>query len=264
MAKRTMEIQIPFGKAGDPVQETSQFGRIPEGTYLATVHQVNGRETQNGDPMVSIDLQIDTAPAVRKHVSDVFVIQSGKGASLFAVQRLNGVLVASGIKAQTKTASLAAVVKNLEGRQLCIEVVDHTIPETEEYSAKETSKPSGYYRLDSEEAERVAGAAPADDDEGGDQGEWGEGDGDEDEDGRPKRKSSKSKSKSKQKDEDADGDGDGDGCDDEDCEIEDCDGDHDGDGDFDEDGGDGDGDSGDGDDDDEPPKKKKGKKKSRR
>ena len=121
-------IQIPFGKSGDPVQETSQFGRIPEGTYLATIFKIDPRETKDGTPMIGLDLRVDSAPAKNKHVSDVFVIQSGKGASMFAIQRLHGVLVASGIKQQTKTVSSDALIKNMEGRQLVIEVVE--VPES--------------------------------------------------------------------------------------------------------------------------------------
>ncbi len=242
-------IQIPFGKAGDPVQETSQFGRIPEGTYFATLFKIDPRETRDGVPMIGLDLRIDTAPAKNKHVSDVFVIQSGKNANMFAVQRLHGVLVASGIKQQESTVSSDALIKNMEGRQLVVEIVDHEIPATDDYEMRKTSKPSGYYRLDSEEADRVDGATSASDDE--EEGD-GDGDGEFDEESRPKRKAKKSKSKKRDRD-----DG---GCDDEDCEIEDCDGDHDGD-----DGGCDDEDceiedcDGDHEEEEEPPPKKKGK-----
>lgn len=213
MAKAT----INFGKA-PPVNKSSTFDLIPQGYYLMSI-RAESRETSGDDPKPSIPVTFTVEQGKQKgrRVGKTFVIPTSKKDSLWGIQLLHGLMVASGIKEQDGIVEIAKVVKGLnkEGRTVVVGVRDGRMPARGDFPERDVSQPDEFLDPDSKAGKQALGSGKAstnddDDDDSDDDDDDDEkpskkakADEDDDDDDEPKVKSRKS---SKDDDDDDDDD----------------------------------------------------------
>lgn len=139
------EVIVNF-KGADPVSGGGKFDRVPEGTYHVKVIKADSVKTSTDKPALACTIAVSKGEYKGKKVSDWFVLpRKGTNDSIFGVQRLHGLMVATGMKRQSGKVKLVSIAKALTNRECVCEIVDSTLPETESQKSRTVSSPEKYY-----------------------------------------------------------------------------------------------------------------------
>lgn len=145
-------ITLDF-KDAPPAQGGGGLGdHVTPGGYLLTIGKLSQSNTTTGKEMVNAEYRT----AENKRITENFVLpRPGTNDSKFPLQRFHALLVSIGMAEQSGQASLD--LDKMSGRQFIGDVVDDIIPASADgkYGERLTSKPNGYYKVGSEEGNKL-------------------------------------------------------------------------------------------------------------
>lgn len=148
---------VTFDFTDAPPAQGGGSDHIPPGRYLLRVVKVEDGKSQNTNArMVTARHEVIEGPEQGKRLTDQWVITGEK--SKFARQRLNAFLVNLGLRTQEKAVQVD--LDKLEGKLVEALVRDNTIPATDKYPERLTSKVDSYF-LHGKPAAAKNGATPA-------------------------------------------------------------------------------------------------------
>lgn len=129
---------------------------VPPGGYLLTINKNTMVKTQSGKDMIVMEYRT----AENKRITENFVIpREGTDDSKFPLQRFHALLNSVGVPDLTDAGDQNFDLDQMNGKQFVGDVVDEEIPAKDNYPARSTSRPNGYYALTSDEAKRLMDVA---------------------------------------------------------------------------------------------------------
>lgn len=150
------DIVINFGDS-PPAQGRGSFDHIPAGTYILDIVKGTQGTTSTEKPMVDVSFVVAEGDSKGRRVRSMFVIpRGGTDDSNFGIQRLNALLVACGLKAQSKTVKASKLLKAIEKKKVVAMVEDRILPAQGNRSETTISDPVEFHSLKSEAAQVYA------------------------------------------------------------------------------------------------------------
>lgn len=150
------DLVIDFDDA-PPAQGGGQFDHVPAGTYILKAEKGIQGMTSTEKPMVDVYFTVSEGNEKGRRIRSMFVIpRAGTEDSRFGVQRLNALLVACGLKAQSKKVKASALLKAVGGKKVVAVIEDRVLPPRGSNPGMTISDPTEFHSLKSDQAKTYA------------------------------------------------------------------------------------------------------------